>query len=406
MKFTDRSIQALKPHEKRYIEWKDGGNGLGIRITPSGRKSFIFMYRFDGRPRMMTLGVYPKTTLADAHQDQANALKLLEKGIDPGERRVEANQEARKALTVKQLGDEYLEKWAKPRKRSWEEDKRILDKDVLPRWKHRRAKDITRRDVITLLDSIVDRGAPIAANKTLAVIRKMYNFAIGRDIVETTPCAAIPAPSKINQRDRVLSADEIKAFWNNLEEAEMSKEIRLALKLQLLTAQRRGEIATIAWNDVDSESGWWTIPAERSKNTLPHRVPLSSQATAILEELKALNPESSWVFPSPRGKKTPVTADSLTKALSRNFDKLKTEHFSPHDLRRTAASQMTAMGISRLVVSKILNHVESGITAVYDRHSYDKEKRQALDAWGRQLDTIIKGKDEESEDKVVELKRA
>jgi hypothetical protein len=122
---------------------------------------------------MMTSGVYPKTTLADAHQDHANALKLLEKGIDPGEKKVEANREAREALTVNQLADEYIEKWAKPRKRSWKEDKRILDKDVLPTWKHRRAKDITRRDVIVLLDSIVDRGAPIAANKMLAVVRKM-----------------------------------------------------------------------------------------------------------------------------------------------------------------------------------------------------------------------------------------
>jgi integrase len=403
MKFTDRSIRALTTSEKRYIEWKDGGGGLGLRVTPNGRKTFIYMYRFDGRPRMMTLGVYPKTTLADAHQDHASALKLLERGKDPGEKKVEANREARQALTVSQLADEYIEKWAKPRKRSWKEDKRILDKDVLPAWKHRKAKDVTRRDVIILLDSIVDRGAPIAANKTLAVVRKMYNFAIGRDIVETTPCAAVSAPSKTNQRDRVLSTEEIKAFWNNLEKADMSKEVRLALKLQLLTSQRRGEIATISWNDVDLESGWWTIPAERSKNKLPHRVPLSPMAIEIVEELKELNKKSDWLFPSPHGKKKPITADSITKALSRNIEKLKTEHFSPHDLRRSAATKMTSMGISRLVVSKILNHVESGITAVYDRHSYDQEKRYALDAWGRQLDTIIKGKKEE---KVIELKRA
>jgi integrase len=361
------------------------------------------MYRFAGRPRMMTLGVYPKTTLADAHQDHASALKQLEKGIDPGEKKVEANQEARKTPTISKLADEYIEKWAKPRKRSWKEDKRILDKDVIPEWKHRKAKDITRRDVIILLDSIVERGAPIAANKTLAVIRKMYNFAIGRDIVQTTPCAAISAPSKTNQRDRVLSEDEIRSFWNNLGKAKMSQESRLALKLQLLTAQRRGEIATAAWDDLDLDSGWWTIPAERSKNNLPHRVPLSPQAMQIIEELRALNNKSEWVFPSPRGKK-PITPDSITRALLRNLDKLKTSHFSPHDLRRTSASKMTAMGISRLVVSKILNHVESGITSVYDRHSYDQEKRQALDAWGRQLDTIIKGKNED--EKVVELKRA
>jgi integrase len=405
MKFTDRSIRSLISNEKRYIEWKDGGCGLGIRVTPNGRKTFIFMYRFNGRPRMMTLGTYPKTTLADAHQDHANALKLLEKGIDPGEKRVEANQASRKVLTVSQLVDEYLEKWAKPRKRSWKQDKGILEKDVLPRWKHRKSRDITRRDVITLLDSIIDRGAPITANKTLAVIRKMFNFAISRDIVEASPCTAIPAPSKINQRDRILSNKEIKTFWEDLSKANMADMTKLALKLQLITAQRKGEVATIAWDDLDTNSGWWTIPAERSKNNLPHRVPLSEQAIKILDELREINPKSEWAFPSPRGKK-PITPGCISRALMKNLDVLGISDFTPHDLRRTAASQMTAMGISRLVVSKILNHVESGITAVYDRHSYDQEKRQALDAWGRQLDTIIKGKGENEEEKIVELKRA
>jgi integrase len=403
MKFTDRGIQSLITSEKRYIEWKDGGGGLGIRVTPNGRKTFIFMYRFDGRARMMTLGVYPKTTLADAHQEHANALKLLEKDVDPGEIRVEANQEALKAETVSQLVDEYMEKWAKPRKRSWKEDKRILDKDVLPAWKHRKAKNITRRDVIILLDSIVDRGAPIAANKTLAVVRKMFNFAISRDIVETSPCTAIPAPSKISQRDRILTSEEIKTFWMNLDKAKMSEESKLALKLQMVTAQRRGEVATIAWDDLDINSGWWTIPTERSKNKLPHRVPLSPQSIKLIDELRKLNPESGWLFPSPRGDK-PITPGSISRAMMKSLDVLGIANLTPHDLRRTSASQMTAMGISRLVVSKILNHVESGITAVYDRHSYDQEKRNALDAWGRQLDTIIKGKKEDG--KVVELKRA
>ena len=183
----------------------------------------------------------------------------------------------------------------------------------------------------------------------------------------------------------------------------MADTTKLALKLQLVTAQRRGEVATIAWDDLDIDSGWWTIPAERSKNNLPHRVPLSEQAIQILNELKELNPKSDWGFPSPHGDKH-ISPGCISRALMKNLDVLGISDFTPHDLRRTAASQMTAMGISRLVVAKTLNHVESGITAVYDRHSYDKEKRQALDAWGRQLDTIIKGKKEDK--KVVELKRA
>ena len=405
MKFTNRSIQSLKPKPERYEVWEDNGKGFGMRISPTGRKSWLFMYRFDGRARRMTLGTYPKTSLADANEAHATARKQLGKGIDPGKDKVQANQEDRESLTVKLLIDEYIEKWAKPRKRSWAEDKRILDKDVLPVWKYRKAKDITRRDVITLLDGIVERGAPIAANKTLAVVRKMFNFAIGRDIVQTTPCAAITAPSPVKQRDRVLSETEIKTFWealgrtaNDNDNPEMSTGTRLAFKLQLLTAQRRAEIVSARWADINQ--GWWTIPAERSKNKLPHRVPLSAEALELLQEIRALDTESEWLFQSPRGNK-PVTPDSVSYALLRNLEKMKMDHFTSHDLRRTAASMMTGMGISRLVVSKILNHVESGITAVYDRHSYDQEKQQAMNAWGRKVTAILSG-DEDSN--VVELR--
>jgi len=409
MKFTDRSIRALKPKAERYEVWEDNGKGLGIRVSPTGRKSWVFMYRFNGKARRMTFGVYgtpPKNlSLADAHIRRAEALKLLEQGIDPGTVDQDAKQEARRAPTVQQLADEYLEKWAKPRKRSWREDKRILDKDVIPAWGTRKAKDITRRDVILLLDKIVDRGAPISANRTLAVIRKMFNFALSRDIVPATPCTKIPAPSQENRRDRVLTQDEIKAFWNGLDKADMTEGSKLALKLQLLTAQRKGEVAQARWDEFDLEHGWWTIPAERSKNKLPHRVPLSPQALEVLREIKKLSRETHWLFPSPRKLVTntddgtpqpvcrPITPESLDRAVRNNIDKLGGTHFTPHDLRRTAASMMAGMGTPRLVVKKVLNHAESDVTAIYDRHSYDAEKRKALNAWGRKLAAILGGKE-------------
>jgi integrase len=397
MRFTDRGIQALKPRDKRYIEWKDGGEGLGIRVSPGGKKTWVFMYRFGGRPRMMTIGCYPQTTLATANEEHGKAQKQLEKGNDPGEDRVQANQEARDAATVRELVEEYLHKWARPRKRSWQEDERILYKDVIPLWSRRKARDITRRDVIRLLDTIVDRGSPIAANRTLAAVRKMFNFAISRDIVSTSPCTAIHAPATENRRDRILAEDEIRTLWTILDKEgeedhlDISRPLRLALKLQLLTAQRKGEVTAAEWSEFDLDNANWTIPAGHSKNKLPHRVPLSPQAMELLTELKGKTGHSPWLFPSPRGKR-PIDADSLSRAIRRNDRALELDHFTPHDLRRTAASQMAAMGVSRLVVAKVLNHTESGITAVYDRHSYDQEKRQALDAWGRKLESIVTGR--------------
>lgn len=406
MALTDAKIRSLRAKKKRFIEWEDGRTGLGVRVSPAGRKTFIFMYRFEGKARMMSLGTYPQMHLALARRKSAEAKEKVSKGTDPGTELVKLKKAERDAETVADLAEEYLDKWARPRKRPRcaKEDERILNKDVLPHWGKRKAKDITRRDVIKLLDGIVDRPAPIHANRVLALLSKMFNFALNREIVETTPCAAITKPSKENKRDRVLSENEIKAFWEGLSSAKMSEGVRLALKLQLVTAQRKGEVVNAEWEEFDLHSGVWTIPAEKSKNNIPHRVPLSDMAVELLSEIRIQSKESRWLFPSFywRSKDTPIKPNAVDWGLRRNRDYFPIEKFVPHDLRRSAASHMTSMGISRLVVSKILNHAEGGITSVYDRHSYDKEKRQALDTWGRKLDSIISGK---PAGKVIELKR-
>jgi len=399
MKFTDVFLRNLKPQAKRYLVWEN--HGFGVRVSTTGKKNFIYSYRYDGKPRFLTLGTYPAMTLAEAYKAHAEAWKMLEQGHDPGAVAVAARREEREAPTVAELAAEYLERWAKPRKRSWKVDERILKKDVLPEWGRRKAKDITRREVIRLLDRVAARGG-IMANRTLAVVRKMFNFAVSRDIIPASPCTAVQAPAPENRRDRVLTAEEIKTFWLNLDKTPISEEIKLALKLQLVTAQRKGEVISSAWADFDREGGWWTIPAEKSKNRLPHRVPLSALAKEILAAAQTLAGDSGWVFPSLRttGHITPAAVDH---ALRQARPLLGLDHFVPHDLRRSAASHMTGMGIPRLVVSKILNHVERGVTAVYDRHSYDNEKRQALEAWGYRLQNIIQGA--EKEGKIIPLFR-
>jgi integrase len=401
MKLTDMLLRNLKPKVHRYIIWAD--HGLGVRVSPKGKKSFVYMYRLEGKARFMTLGDYPKMTLADAHKAHAEARKKVEQGIDPGAEAVVERAEERQAPTVAVLAAEYLEKWAKPRKRSWREDERILKKDVLPEWGRRKAREITRRDVIRLLDDIVDRGAGIMANRTLATIRKMFNFAVSRDIVPVSPCQAVRAPAPEQRRDRVLTVDEIRALWHGLEGAKrMAEGTKLALKLQLVTAQRKAEIVSAAWQEIDFTDKWWTIPPEKAKNKLAHRVPLSPLALELLQAAKKISGDSPWLFPSPQTDRH-ITPEAVDHALRRAGLEALGFTFVPHDLRRTAASHMTGMGISRLVVSKILNHVERGVTAVYDRHSYDNEKRQALEAWGHRLQNIIQGAEEEG--KVIPLIR-
>lgn len=390
MQFTDKLIKTLKPKADRYDLRENSGKGFMIRVFPSGQKSWGFIYNFEGKKKRMTFGNYPEMSLADARKLHSKALSILTNGKDPAQ--VKRNQllEARMSQTVNELINEYLEKWAKPRKRSWKEDERILIKDVIPTWGKRKAKDILRRDVILLLDNILERGSPIIANRTLAVIRRMFNFAVERSIIEVSPCHSVKAPSKENKRERLLSVNEIKNFWECIDKTSMSELTKLALKLQLTTAQRKGEVVSAQWSEIDLQSGWWTIPANKAKNGNSHRVPLSNMSMNLLKQLKEISGDSCWLFPSPKGN-THMSGTAIDHALRKNikyFNHSETP-YTPHDLRRTAASHMTSQGISRLVVSKILNHVERSITAIYDRHSYDKEKRYALEAWGNKLEEII-----------------
>jgi integrase len=217
----------------------------------------------------------------------------------------------------------------------------------------------------------------------------MFNFAVERDIITITPCYGVKAPTKETSRDRLLAEEEIKNFWHGLETSNMFEFSKLALKLQLVTGQRKGEIIGAEWDEFDFKNACWTIPASKAKNSNSHLVPLSELALELLQELKTLSSDSKWLFPSHIGDKhiMPTAIDHALRRNLKNFTDIKP--FTPHDLRRTAASHMTALGISRLIVSKLLNHVETSVTAIYDRHSYDKEKRAAVNAWAIKLREII-----------------
>lgn len=228
----------------------------------------------------------------------------------------------------------------------------------------------------------MDRGAPIMANRTKALVSKIFNFGIGRGLVDDNPSLGLPQPAKARQRDRVLSEKEIQRLWRVLD--KQGSAMAASFKLRLLTAQRGVEILTMRWANIHGD--WWTIPADVAKNGLSHRVPLSKPAQEILAERREAADGSQWVFPSPKVPGKPIA--HVQKAGDR-LTELSGVKFVPHDLRRTAASHMTSLGIPRLVVSKILNHVEQGVTAVYDRHSYDDEKREALAKWGDRLQQVL-----------------
>jgi integrase len=382
---TSAFIESVKPTRLRAEYWDTHLRGFGLRVTEKGIKTFCCLYRHQGRLRRFTIGTYPTLSLKSARDEAKPILRAAQVGEDPAS----AKHQDREADTFGELAEVYLERHAKAQKRSWREDERALSRDLLPAWRNRKAAAIERRDVIAILDSIVERGAPILANRTRALVSKIYNFGIGRDIVSHNPAHLVPRPGVEHQRERVLTEAEIKTLWRALDTEPA--DLAAAMRLALLTAQRKSEVLGMTWAELDLDGGWWVIPAERAKNKLAHRVPLEPQTLTILRETRAAAKESPYVFPGGRKALPLLNLQKHMRQLKKHLKEADAgpNEFKFHDLRRTAASQMTAIGIGRVVVSKILNHVERSVTAVYDRHSYDAEKRAALKRWDRRLAEIV-----------------
>jgi len=378
--FTDKGIRYLEATNKRRVVWARGIPGLGIRVTPKGTKSFVYKYDVDGQDRWLTLGQYPKLKLAEALAKYSEALEKVEAGEDPAEDRVMANQRARKALTVRQLAEEYIEKYAKPRKRSWAEDNRILEYDVLKKWGARRASKITRRDVVELLDEIVARGASVQANRTLAVVRRMFHFAEDRDLITTSPCHRLKPPSPESPKDRYLTLDEIALFWRGLNSAPMTAQTKAALRLLLLTLQRSSEVIGMNKSEINLRDATWIIPAARSKNKRSHLVPLSPPAVALVEERLEKAGDDGFLF-SGEGQGDHLTKFAPARALARNLDHFGIPKFTPHDLRRTGSTQLAGFRVPRFDRDRVLNHTDQTIGAVYDVYEYQDEKRAVLNLW-------------------------
>lgn len=390
IRFTERTLRALKSPASGRSEFFDATTpGFGLRVSASGGRRWFVMFRIDGRLERLTIGPAGDggLSLADARQRAKDALNAAAKGKNlAAEKRV-----GRKVETFEELAARYIEEHAKPSKRSWARDKEILDRDVLPAIGRLKANRVTRADVKAILRGIVARGAPVMANRTLEVVRGVFNWAMREEVgaIITNPCAQMAPPGgEESSRERALSDAEVKAFWGRINKAKITRGIGLALRLILVTAQRKGEVASARWEEIDHDAAVWTIPADRSKNGLAHRVPLSTLALELLAEAKALAGHSSFVFPSPHLNR-PVTAGALNNAAFRSRATFGIGPFTPHDLRRTAATQMASMGVPRLTVGKVLNHIEAGVTSVYDRYAYDIEKRQALDAWAHRLSEIV-----------------
>jgi integrase len=386
---TNRSIELIKPTAERR-EVPDGLlSGLYLIIQPSGAKSWAVRYRHHGRPCKHTLGRYPAINLAAARKLASAALRTVAEGRDPG--REKRHARGTKADTIEAIAAQFVERHCKRsnRPRTAEETSRLLELHVLPRWRDRLAREITRRDVLDLLDRVVDSGKPIAANRTLAAVRKMFNWAVGRDILAASPCAGVKPPTAERARDRVLSDDELRRIW--LVADQVGGTFGSLARLLMLTGQRRNEVAKMQWNELDLKRRLWTLPRERVKTDQPHEIPLSAAAIVILESVPRIA-DSPFVLTTTGN--TPSNGYSKGK---RRLDALLPQGMPAwrlHDLRRTVASGMARLGIDLPVIERVLNHSSgsfAGIVGVYQRHDFADEKRAALQTWGQHVEGLVTG---------------
>lgn len=404
--FTDLTVRNLKPESKRQIFWFKGMQGFGIRISPKGRKSWIYMFQFNNKPRMMTLGRYPKMTLSEARILYSKASHKKDLDLDPAKENVRENQIERDAITVKELSVKYIDYCIARGEVSWKEKQRSLNKDLMPFIGDRKAKEISFKDIAPIIHSMhVERQTTTQAQRLLSHTRCMFKYAKNfLGIVEFNPCADLEAPRRKKKPKHALNTKDIYQFWNNIDYTLMTPVVRLALKFMLCTLARGIEVRKMKWREVNLKDKTWFIPSENAKNGRAILIPLNKYACDILNEIEKITGHSHLVFGHhfsmnstvlDKSKELSVMGNTaFSHAMRDNFDLLNIENkFTPHDLRKTGATCLTSVGYPREWVSKLLNHAPSNITAMaYDAFGYFEEKKAGTEALSYILDRVLSSK--------------
>jgi integrase len=377
-KLTPKLIEHLKsPGPKRMDVWDTVLQCFGLRISATGRKAWFVIVRLDGHQKRITIGTYPAVSLTEARGQARKIIRDAQLGViaDP--------RKSPTPLTFDETVPLFIQLHAKPKNRGWKESERLLGK-----FQGLFAKpltQLTRSDVVRVLDEIIASGTPYRANRALAALKKLMSWALDRGTIDINPVAGLKPPHKERSRERILSEAELTAFLG----ATQSEGYPFgdAFKMLVLTGQRRSEIAEMKWSEINLDKHIWTIPAERSKNGQSHEVPLSPAARDLLQSLPRFI-ASDYVFTTTG--RSPVSGFGRVK--HRLDQALGICDWRVHDLRRTVASGMARLGVAPHVVEKVLNHrsgIISGVAAVYNRYAYANEKRWALDAWAKHLEGLM-----------------
>lgn len=421
-KLTQKYLESIRT-EQHGESIRDDGNLSGqVRANKTGRVSvsFTYRYRWDGKTREISCGTWPKETLAAVRKRRDDAKSRIQEGIDPGlarkVQRLKLQSEESKVIetfherslhpTVTDLFDNWHQAEVSKRRDGGAEVKRAFTKDVLPMIGTVKAQDVTKADVMRIIDAVVARGTKRMPKQILADLRQMFGFAIDREIVHADPTARIKKGrigGKDSLRVRHLSETEIKELETKLPNGKLATSTECALWIMLSTCCRVGEISRARWQDISFDHGTWIIPSEHAKNGRQLVIYLSEYSQTQFRLLEALKTSDVWVFPDRTGS-THVNVKSISKQVGdrqrtvpmKNRTKatatltLSGGHWTPHDLRRTGATMMGGLGVRPDVIEKCLNHTEENkLTRTYQQQALKDEQREAWNLLGSKLAAVL-----------------
>jgi integrase len=441
-RLTTNAITGLKPRRTRFDVTDPGSAGVQLRVMPGGAKCWYFRFYWGNKRQRLALGQWPAIGLAEARARAQKAREVLDEGIDPRNAGIVKRASARTKSPVQHapvpvaqvvsnelaigsvaravryavkrptdLSDDphdipkdthsirflahefYHRHVVKERRRKRPAYvERVLNADVLPPWNDRDARTITSREVIELLDKIVDRGSPVMANRTANILSQMFMYGIHRAIVADSPVKLLYRPGGTEApTERALSETELKAFLFDCKTICRTRRSGHILKTLLLTMQRRQELALATKKEFDLENRVWSIPDEHAKKGRGHVLPLSDWAVNEIQSLMNISGTSPYLLPRKNGLE-PINPMLITRSVERlvhRFEAAGIERFTPHDLRRTGRTGLASLGIEDEVAERVLNHQKRGMKRVYDRFAYFPQKRDAIEKWATYLSDLL-----------------
>ena len=382
IKLTKSAIYTLPVPVKETVHWDAGLPGFGVKVTPKGKRVFIVLYRTGGagsRLRKYTIGPYGRITLAMARAQAQKIFVARLDGRDPAAEKANS----RRRLVVDRV-DGLVETFIVERLSSLRSGPAVTNRlrnDVIPRWGTKSIHDIKRRDIVDLVSEVAQRGP--GANRNIAkILKTFFRWCVGRAVIDFSPVEGLNLRPPDRSRDRALDDKELAAVI--LTGRNMRAPFGAILEVLALTGQRREEVAQMTWSEIDEATRTWHIPSQRAKTAKAHLVHLSDAVWTII---KSRPQHSRFVFATAGGKN--FQSFKFAKA---NLDGLSgVTGWRIHDLRRTVVTGMARLGVPPHVADKILNHQSgtiSGVAAVYQKHEFLTERKDALDRWGRHVVNI------------------